>query len=87
MTKVQRFLEQDPTAAFIDVGANIGMYALSIAKMGRKVHRVFILRHDSHFLFAPAKKKKNFGPMNQTKTSVTCTTEAYSLLCWCKQLG
>ena len=33
-------LKEEPKAGFIDLGANIGMYTLSIAKMGRKVKRV-----------------------------------------------
>ena len=40
---IQNLLRKDPEAGLLDLGANIGVYTLSIAKMGRKVHKLLIL--------------------------------------------
>ena len=40
---IQNLLRMDPEAGLLDLGANIGVYTLSIAKMGRKVHKLLIL--------------------------------------------
>ena len=34
---IQKLLKEDPDAGFLDIGANIGIYSISIAKIGRKV--------------------------------------------------
>ena len=40
---IQNLLRKDPEAGLLDLGANIGVYTLSIAKMGRKVRKLLIL--------------------------------------------
>ena len=40
---IQNLLRKDPEVGLLDLGANIGVYTLSIAKMGRKVHKLLIL--------------------------------------------
>ena len=53
---IQNLLRKDPEAGLLDLGANIGVYTLSIAKMSRKVHKLFIL------LLAAQMQKKTIHP-------------------------
>ena len=55
---IQSLLREDPEAGLLDLGANIGVYTLSIAKMGRKVPKTVTLI--SEIIFT------NFVSSNQT---------------------
>ena len=39
VSMIQNLLRKDPEAGLLDLGANIGVYTLSIAKMARKVRQ------------------------------------------------
>ena len=39
---IQNLLRKDPEAGLLDLGANIGVYTLSVAKMGRKVRKTVV---------------------------------------------
>ena len=55
---IQNLLRKDPEAGLLDLGANIGVYTLSIAKMGRKVRKTVTLISEIVFT--------NFVSSNQT---------------------
>ena len=40
---IQNLLHKDPETGLLDLGANIGVYTLSVAKMGRKVRQMLAL--------------------------------------------
>ena len=55
---IQNLLRKDPEVGLLDLGANIGVYTLSIAKMGRKVRKTVTLISEIVFT--------NFVSSNQT---------------------
>ena len=55
---IQNLLRKDSEAGLLDLGANIGVYTLSIAKMGRKVRKTVTLISEIVFT--------NFVSSNQT---------------------